>query len=127
MPPLDAVVTGVGGAVSGPAEARILLLGAVAAEDIVASAAFRLRVVGGMVPASVWSVGTVSYTAQEQGTERVGGQYDSTARVMPPAAVQASSLGQELRTRGEMMESRDPGCVSTIWRGRVRKVEERGY
>ncbi len=51
IPPLDAVVTGVGGAVSGPAEARILLFGADAAEDIVASAAFRLRVVGGMVAA----------------------------------------------------------------------------
>jgi len=37
--------------VSGPAEARILLLGAVAEEDIVASAAFRLRVVGEIVPA----------------------------------------------------------------------------
>jgi hypothetical protein len=49
--PLDAVVTGVGGAISGPAEASILLLGAMAVEDIVASAAFRLRVVGGIVPA----------------------------------------------------------------------------
>lgn len=50
--PLDPAVRGVGGAVSGPAEASILLLGAVIAEeDIVASAAFRLRVVGGMVSA----------------------------------------------------------------------------
>ena len=46
---LDAVVTGVGGAASGPAEARILLLGTEGAEDIVASAAFRFRVVGGIV------------------------------------------------------------------------------
>lgn len=51
MPPLEAVVTGVGGAVSGPAEARILLFGAAAVEDIVASAALRLRVGGGIVPA----------------------------------------------------------------------------
>jgi hypothetical protein len=51
IPALDVVVTGVRGAVSGPAEARILLFGAAAAEDIVASAAFRLRVMGGMVPA----------------------------------------------------------------------------
>lgn len=61
IPALEAVVvTGVGGAVSGPTEARILLLEAVGAEDIVASAAFRLRVVGGMVPVYgglfVWSV-----------------------------------------------------------------------
>jgi hypothetical protein len=54
MAPLEAVVRGVGGAVAGPAEARILLFGAVAAEDIVASAAFRLRVVGGMVPAYLY-------------------------------------------------------------------------
>lgn len=53
IPALDVVlvVTGVGGAISRPAEARILLFGAGAAEDIVASAAFRLRVVGGIVPA----------------------------------------------------------------------------
>jgi hypothetical protein len=51
MVPSATVVTGVGGALSGPAEARILLFGAVPAEDIVASAAFRLRVAGGMVPA----------------------------------------------------------------------------
>lgn len=48
--PVEAVVSGVGGAVSGPAEARILLFAAVVSEDIVASAAFRFRVVGGMVP-----------------------------------------------------------------------------
>ena len=41
------VVRGVGGAFWGPAEARILLLG----RDVVASAAFRFRVEGGMVPA----------------------------------------------------------------------------
>ena len=46
---LEAVVTGVGGAASGPAEARILLFGTEGAEDIVASAAFRFRVVGGIV------------------------------------------------------------------------------
>lgn len=51
IPAVDVVVTGVGGAISGPAEARILLFGVVAAEDIVASAAFRLRVRGGMMPA----------------------------------------------------------------------------
>jgi len=49
--PFDAVVSGVGGAASGPAEAMILLFGRAFVEDIVASAAFRLRVVGGMVPA----------------------------------------------------------------------------
>lgn len=49
--PFDAVVTGVGGAASGPAEARILLLVIGGGEDIVASAAFRFRVMGGMVPA----------------------------------------------------------------------------
>jgi len=48
--PFEAVVTGVGGAASGPAEARILLLGRVESEDIVASAAFRFRVTGGMMP-----------------------------------------------------------------------------
>ena len=48
--PFDAVVSGVGGAASGPAEAIILLLGRTMVEDTVASAAFRFRVVGGMVP-----------------------------------------------------------------------------
>ena len=48
--PLDALVRGVGGAASGPAEAMILLLGRAVDKDIVASAAFRLRVMGGMVP-----------------------------------------------------------------------------
>jgi len=47
----DAVVRGVGGAASGPAEAIILLFGAREVEDIVASAAFRFRVVGGMLAA----------------------------------------------------------------------------
>lgn len=49
--PLLAVVTGVGGASDLAAEA-ILLVGTVSGdwEDIVASAAFRFRVVGGMVP-----------------------------------------------------------------------------
>jgi hypothetical protein len=46
---LDAAVTGVGGTESRPAEARILLLGMEAEEELVASAAFRFRVVGGMV------------------------------------------------------------------------------
>ena len=44
-------MTGVGGAASGPAEAKILLLAIGGGEDIVTSAAFRFRVVGGMVPA----------------------------------------------------------------------------
>jgi len=52
---LDVVVRGVGGAgpFSEPAEAMILLLGAVVVseEDIVASAAFRFLVNGGMVAA----------------------------------------------------------------------------
>lgn len=48
--PLDVLVRGVGGAASGPAEAMILLLGRAEVKDIVASAAFRFRVVGGMVP-----------------------------------------------------------------------------
>jgi hypothetical protein len=64
MAALDPVVTGVGGAMSGPAEARILLLGAVEVEDIVASAAFRLRVIGGMVPAYACLPGTVSQRYQ---------------------------------------------------------------
>jgi hypothetical protein len=42
--------------VSRPAEARILLLGAESVEDIVASAAFRLRVVGGIVPVFLYVV-----------------------------------------------------------------------
>jgi hypothetical protein len=51
--PFDAVVNGVNGAASRLAEARSFLLGwvsSVEVEDIVASAAFRFRVVGGMVP-----------------------------------------------------------------------------
>lgn len=61
MLPLDPAVRGVGGAVSGPADASILLLGAVTVEeDIVASAAFRLRVVGGIVPAYAGGSGTRS-------------------------------------------------------------------
>jgi len=48
--PFDVVVSGVGGATSMPTEAIILLLGRTEFEDIFASAAFRLRVVGGMVP-----------------------------------------------------------------------------
>ncbi len=44
---LDTVVRGVGGAASGPAEAN--LLGNEPLADIVASAAFRLRVMGGIV------------------------------------------------------------------------------
>jgi hypothetical protein len=50
---VDAVVNGVRGAASMPAEALSFFLGwvsSVVVEDIVASAAFRFRVVGGMVP-----------------------------------------------------------------------------
>jgi len=50
---VDAVVNGVRGAASGPTEALSFFLGwesSGVAEDIVASAAFRFRVVGGMVP-----------------------------------------------------------------------------
>lgn len=50
---VDAVVNGVKGAASRPAEALIFLVGWVSSlfvEDIVASAAFRFRVRGGMVP-----------------------------------------------------------------------------
>jgi hypothetical protein len=51
--PFDVLVSGVGGAASMPAEAITRLFGRMAGEDIVASAAFRLRVVGGIVAAYV--------------------------------------------------------------------------
>lgn len=65
---LEEVVTGVGGAVSGPAEARTLLLGAVIfPEEIVASAAFRF-LVAGMVPAYIRGWGSVgNATRGEEG------------------------------------------------------------
>lgn len=50
---VDAVVKGVRGAASRPAEALSFFLGwesSLMVEDIVASAAFRFRVMGGMVP-----------------------------------------------------------------------------
>lgn len=51
--PFDVVVNGVKGAASRPAEAMSFLFGwesSLGVEDIVASAAFRFLVVGGMVP-----------------------------------------------------------------------------
>lgn len=80
MAPLETVVTGVVGSVSRPAEARILLLGAVTAEDIVASAAFRFRVVGGMVPVYVvgWEL-RPNATRSSAGNRGERRRYDSTS------------------------------------------------
>jgi hypothetical protein len=88
MPPLEAVVTGVGGAVAGPAEAMILLLGAVAAEDIVASAAFRFRVIGGMMPAYMCRLERCPSAARhcDEGLQTAGEQYDSTGESLADAA-----------------------------------------
>lgn len=76
--PLDAVVTGVGGATSGPAEARILLLG----WDIDASAAFRFRVKGGMVPAlniAAWHAsGELPGSSSSKGVAAWGGSADGS-------------------------------------------------
>jgi len=65
--PLLAVVRGVGGASCLAAEA-ILFLGKMSwvSEDIVASAAFRFRVVGGMVPTADGGEGSVSFDGNDE-------------------------------------------------------------
>jgi hypothetical protein len=95
MPPLEAVVTGVGGAVSGPAEAMILLLGAVAAEDIVASAAFRFRVIGGMMPAYMCRLELCPSVARhcDEELQSAGEQYDSTGKMTPLRTLHQAGLG----------------------------------
>jgi hypothetical protein len=88
---------------SGPAEAMILLLGAVAAEDIVASAAFRLRVVGGMMPAYMCRLELCPSAAQhdDEGLQSAGEQGDSTGKMTPcRRCTKGSSVSVETGRQG---------------------------
>jgi len=89
---MDPVVSGVGGAASGPAEAS--LFGRELLVEIVASAAFRLRVVGGiLVTRRDCSSGVVTSKLKKEDGSRYSGQR-STGR--PGVSDGSASSGAEV-------------------------------